>query len=277
MVRVVTLVLCLLCATSAAAQSVATVITNAPIFVGPRETATPLRVAAVGTRLRVLAEEGDWIQVEFQDPKYGRRVGYIARRFVGITNQATKPTDLSVPPTGVVTPAPAITVAATAAPVRPLYFPKAETSLGWAYTRLHVPGDTLDVNSALGWNVSFARNLSPWLGIVGDATGNYKTELLDLPEVDGMWHTFVGGPRFSLRISPMVVPFGEFLVGVTMSRVSVLGQSDSFTDFTLQPGGGVDIGNERLAARLGFAWRRVLYEDDATNNYRFVAGVVIRR
>jgi hypothetical protein len=84
-------------------------------------------------------------------------------------------------------------------------FPKTETSIGWAY--LHMSDETLDesdVNSALGWNVSFAGNLSPWLGVVADATGNYKTELLDLPEVDGMWHTFVGGPRFSLRMSPTV-------------------------------------------------------------------------
>ena len=40
---------------------------------------------------------------------------------------------------------------------------------------------------------------------------------------------------------------------------------------------GVDIGNDRVAARLSLAWRRVFYEGDPTNMFRFVAGIVIRK
>ena len=43
--------------------------------------------------------------------------------------------------------------------------------MGWAFLNVE------DMNSTLGWNPSFAGNLSPWLGIVGDITGNYKTKL----------------------------------------------------------------------------------------------------
>ena len=279
MPRVLAVLFFLLCATPAAAQPIATVTTNAPIYIAPRETQTPLRIAAVGTRLRVISEEGDWIQVEFQDPQYGRRVGYIERKFVGISDETVEPMDLSVPPAGLpppptstVQPRPAMPVPRSAAT-----YPKTETSLGWAF--LHVAEETLESpNSTLGWNVSFAGNLTPWLGIVADVTGNYKTELLNFEGFDGNIHSFLGGPRFSLRMSPLVVPFAEFLVGATHTYVSLEDVLDQrTTDFTLQPGGGVDIGNETIAARLSFAWRRVFYEGEATNNYRFVAGVVFRR
>lgn len=45
--------------TGASAQQFATVTTNAPIYAAAQETPTPLRVAAVGSRLRVLSTEGD--------------------------------------------------------------------------------------------------------------------------------------------------------------------------------------------------------------------------
>ena len=91
-------------------------------------------------------------------------------------------------------------------------------------------------------------------------------------------YTFVGGPRFSARTSPEAVPFAEFLVGFTRTSLDTgLFGANSSTEFTIQPGGGVDIGNERVAARLSFAWRRVFYEGSPTNMFRFVGGVVIRR
>jgi hypothetical protein len=73
------------------------------------------------------------------------------------------------------------------------------------------------------------------------------------------------------------VPFAEFLAGFTRTSFDVGGLGSSSYEFTIQPGGGVDIGNERAAARLSFAWRRVFYEGSPTNMFRFVGGVVIRR
>ena len=154
------------------------------------------------------------------------------------------------------------------------YITRWETFLGWSL--LHTSGELLDLNSALGWNVSVAGNVSPWLGIVGDATGNYKGGLT-ANDPDVAIHTFTGGPRFSARNSPVAVPFAEFLVGFTRTSFDIDGVGDSSTEFTIQPGGGVDIGNERVAARLSFAWRRVFYEGSPTNMFRFVGGVVIRR
>jgi hypothetical protein len=270
------LLFCLI-STSASAQQFATVTTNAPIYATAEETPTPLRVAAVGSRLRVLSTEGDWVQVEYNDPQLGRRVGWVLRHYISLTSHDLRPMDLSVPEAQ---PAPAPpapdqpTAVPTALPAS-IPFPLWETSLGWSFLR--VSDEVLDMNSALGWNVSVAGNVSPWLGIVGDATGNYKTGLMMADNVDVAIHTFVGGPRFSARNSPRAVPFAEFLVGFTTTSLDADGEGDSSTEFTIQPGGGIDIGNEQVAARLSFAWRRVFYEGNPTNMFRFVGGVVIRR
>ena len=268
-----TLLFCLI-STTASAQEFATVTTNAPIYAAARETPTPVRVAAVGSRLRVLSTEEDWVQVEYNDPQLGRRVGWVLGHYISLTSHDLRPMDLSVPEAP---PAPALVqpITVTTAPATSIPFPRWETSLGWSF--LHVSGEFLDMNSALGWNVSVARNVSPWLGIVGDATGNYKNGLLAADEPDVAIHTFTGGPRFSARNSPVAVPFAEFLVGLTRTGLEIDGVGDSSTEFTIQPGGGVDIGNERVAARLSFAWRRVFYEGDPTNLFRFVGGIVIRR
>ena len=260
---------------AASAQQVATVTTNAPIYATAQETPTPLRVAAVGTRLRVLSTDRDWVQVEYNDPQLGRRVGWVLLHYVSLTSDDLRPMDLSVPEARPAPPALEQPTAAPTAPATSIPFPRWETSLGWSF--LHVPAEFLEMNSAFGWNVSVAGNVSPWLGIVADATGNYKTGVTVTNDVDVAIHTFTGGPRFSARNSPLAVPFAEFLVGFTHTSLDFVGVGESSTEFTIQPGGGVDIGNERVAARLGFAWRRVFYEGNPTNMLRFVGAVVIRR
>jgi hypothetical protein len=272
--------LVLVISTPADAQQFATVTTNAPIYAAAEETPTPLRVAAVGSRLRVLSTEGDWVQVEYNDPQLGRRVGWVLRHYISLTSHDLRPMDLSVPeaqpaPPASTLPASDLPTAMPTAPATSYPFPLWETLLGWSF--LHASGEFLDMNSALGWNVSVAGNVSPWLGIVGDATGNYKTGLTVANEPDVAIHTFTGGPRFSARTSPGAVPFAEFLVGFTRTSFDIDGVGNSSTEFTIQPGAGIDIGNERVAARLSLAWRRVFYEGSPTNMFRFVGGVVIRR
>ncbi len=267
------LLFCLI-STTASAQHFATVTTNAPIYAAAQETPTPLRVAAVGTRLRVLSTDGDWVEVEYNDPQLGRRVGWVLGHYVSLSNQDLRPMDLSVPEAPPAPPALDQPIAVPTTMATSIPFPKSETSLGWSF--LHVSGEFLDLNSALGWNVSVAGNVSPWLGIVGDATGNYKAGLT-INDPDVAIHTFTGGLRFSNRNSPVAVPFAEFLVGLTRTSFDINGVGESTTEFTIQPGGGVDIGNERAAARLSVAWRRVFYEGTPTNMLRFVGGVVIRK
>lgn len=78
-----------------AQENHATVIEAAPIYLTPDATRTPLRTAAVHTDLRVLAEEGDWLRVEFRDPQFGPRVGYVERRKVRVYRTEPRPADLS--------------------------------------------------------------------------------------------------------------------------------------------------------------------------------------
>jgi hypothetical protein len=54
---------------------------DVPIFVRPDPNRQPLRMGRQGSNVRVLLEEGDWYQIEFEDPQWGRRVGYIEKRF----------------------------------------------------------------------------------------------------------------------------------------------------------------------------------------------------
>jgi hypothetical protein len=81
-----------------AAQNTGTVKTNAPIFVTstPGVNAIPLRVAAVGTVLNVIGGEGDWLQVQFQDPRWGQRTGWVDTKHVRISHPNLDPIDLSI-------------------------------------------------------------------------------------------------------------------------------------------------------------------------------------
>jgi Zn-dependent protease with chaperone function len=54
-----------------ATRGTATVTANAPIYIAAGVSATPLRVAAPGTVLKVLRQQGDWLEVEFNDPQWG--------------------------------------------------------------------------------------------------------------------------------------------------------------------------------------------------------------
>jgi hypothetical protein len=127
--------------TAGALAQDAVVTTTAPIYIYPDATRSPLRTAAVNTRLRVLEEEKDgWIRVEFQDPQFGRRVGYIEAKNVRVTRPEQIPMDLSVtprpepPPREPEAPAPVAT-ARTAAPSPRFRRGWVDVSLGVAMAR----------------------------------------------------------------------------------------------------------------------------------------------
>jgi hypothetical protein len=75
----------------------ATVLQPAPIMLLPDPNRQPLRIAAQGSSLVVMGTEGTWTQVQFQDPQFGPRVGYIESRFIRIAAPTLTPVDLSVP------------------------------------------------------------------------------------------------------------------------------------------------------------------------------------
>jgi hypothetical protein len=126
----VVLIVCLDAAAAVAQPSRldrAIVTEDAPITLLPDASRTPLRIAARGTSLVILAEEGDWIQVRFQDPQYGPRVGYVEKKYVSIQRAALNPVDLSVPPEAE-TSAPPISQSPTA-PAPPQPAPEGATTI----------------------------------------------------------------------------------------------------------------------------------------------------
>ena len=86
------------------AQDRGQVVKAAPIFVVPDATRTPLTVAAEGTVLTVLSVVlsvgKEWLEVEWQDPTWGRRVGYIRAEFVKLDRKpASEQKNVPIPPT----------------------------------------------------------------------------------------------------------------------------------------------------------------------------------
>jgi hypothetical protein len=59
-------------------------IAEAPVFV-KQNAKTPLRVLPVGTVLQVLQETGDWTQIEFKDPQWGQRIGWVQRTLIRVS------------------------------------------------------------------------------------------------------------------------------------------------------------------------------------------------
>jgi hypothetical protein len=256
------------------------VTTVAPLFVQPDAKTTPLRLAKEGSVLNVLAAEGEWYRVEFEDPQFGRRVGYIEKRHVSVqVAAAQQAVGLRVAESR--QPAPNNFESApqqsdqVAAASGISFFPAAETAVGWSAIA-KAPGDFLGGDtSALGWMVSETANLKPWLGIVGDVSGNYSTGY----GVLGSTHNALAGARFTGRPNGgRVNPFGQFLAGIQFTNVHGLGISESLVNFAIQPGGGVDIKlSDSLAVRMQLDYRTSFHDGFNYSAFRFAPGIVISK
>ena len=75
--------------TSPATPPTAMLTVNAPAFLFPDATRTPLAILPAGTVVVVLRQEGEWYRVRFRDPVLGDRTGYVAA--ANIQLQPAKP------------------------------------------------------------------------------------------------------------------------------------------------------------------------------------------
>jgi hypothetical protein len=57
-----------------------TLTSGAPIFVTAHKAPTPLLVVSNGAGFRFLGAEGEWYRVEFDDPRWGKRVGFVEKK-----------------------------------------------------------------------------------------------------------------------------------------------------------------------------------------------------
>ena len=65
-------------------ETMAVTLVATPVFVLPDATRVPLRVFEPNTRLKVMRQNGPWLRIEFQHPRYGRSEGYIETKNVRI-------------------------------------------------------------------------------------------------------------------------------------------------------------------------------------------------
>ena len=164
-----------------------------------------------------------------------------------------------------------------------------EFSAGWRV--LNVEEETF----TKGWYVDAMGNVTNWFGVVGEVAGHYKDIDQTRSPVPGVQvnvsadlrvHTFMGGVRVSARRNPRLVPFVQALFGLAHGSASAKGsatvagrtfnidESETTSDGAIELGGGVNIGmTDTIGLRLGAGYFRVI-EEDASNAFRFAAGVV---
>jgi hypothetical protein len=73
-------------------QSNATINQNAPIYESniPAANLAPIYIAPEGTPITVIGQGGQWWQIEFDDPKWGRRKGWVHKGHVTITDPSLR-------------------------------------------------------------------------------------------------------------------------------------------------------------------------------------------
>jgi hypothetical protein len=101
------LVLLLAAASVADAQpmnATGVVTTAAPMYLAPDQTRVPLATLAVGSNVRIVAREGDWLRVVFRDRYLGDRTGYVRAANVRIEAAAAPPADNAPSIPGLVSP-----------------------------------------------------------------------------------------------------------------------------------------------------------------------------
>ena len=296
----------LLVAAGALAQPSANAIatTNAPVYVAPDVSRTPLRTAAQGTVFTVVADEGDWTKVQFKDPQWGLRVGYVETRLLKFNRPELAPMDLSVTAPASPRAAAAPTDAALPATpgLRPWEVPEPRsvwpTSYivgrgGWTFGTRTAPlagfeigghvAPMLQVYGAFDWH----RDISPEFvedisDIVSDLTGldvNYR-----FPTYAGVGGVKVIAPRGVVR------PYGlgGFGFGRVKGTVEVEGEDVTellddlgyldrddieFNKPLFEVGGGVAVSNGAIYVDVGYRFRKFLDTGEPINVSGIYAGI----
>lgn len=266
-----------------------------------------------GTVLQVLGREGGWINVAYPIGNGAFYSGYVpavlAEDARGAAPSSAVQAPQSVPPVSAspapaplpqtvaappVSPAPTVPMPTTpaAAPIEPApapstvrsAVPRVELSVGYSY--LYADWLSDDVGGSVPYGAVFAANfnLTPWLGLVVDLGGHYKSVEVSLPGYGtgdlgltvGSLH---GGVRLSGRRSSSITPYAQFLAGGTTYQQDIDGESigDLGTDFSIQPGVGIIFGlSDRVGLEVGADYRRVFAEGEGVNEFRARVGVAFR-
>lgn len=280
--------------------AVATV--NTPVYIAPDTTRTPLRVAAQGTVFTVVAEEGEWTKVQFKDPQWGVRVGYVATNALRFRRPELEPMDLSATPEPV-TPAPQPVSPAPAARTAPRPWERPSTS-AWPGTYVVGRGGvTFGTRTAPLVGVEFGGHVASMLQVYGsfdwhrDVSPTFVGQLSEIVseiydvDIDARVPALVaiGGLKVIAPIrSVRPYALGGFGVGrlngtielegedVTdlLDELGVLDRDDlEATKPLFEVGGGVAISNGTFYADISYRFRKFLDTGEPVNVSGVYAGV----
>jgi hypothetical protein len=277
--------------TTASAQTGDTAVAavNTPVFIAPDTSKDPLRVAAAGTSFVVLGEEGTWTRVQFQDPQWGRRVGYVATKDLRVRRPSLEPMDLSVRPEA----AAAMPQQQAPPPLAPVQAGR-PTAPAWAdgYGTLTAPLVGIEAGSqvlpvmqvygAFDWH----RDISPQ--IVDDLnellSDLYGADLkIRLPAYTLMAGVKVTTPRGSVRpyglggfgygrVNGKIAVEGRDVTGL-LDSLGVIDKSDiEFNKMLFEVGGGMQVSKGSLFVDIGYRFRKFLQTGTGINVSGVYAG-----
>ncbi len=124
--------------------------------------------------------------------------------------------------------------------------PRYEVAGGYSFVRF-IPSEPFDAFNSHGGTGSFTYNASKWIGLTGEV-GSYNFSKTRTAS-NGVFTTYLFGPRANLRRFDYFVPFAEALFGGSSAGVALTGDEKKQT-FAMAVGGGVDV-----VITKNFAWR----------------------
>jgi|SRR5262245_2768316 len=179
-------------------------------------------------------------------------------------------------------------VALSVLPARAAEITPAASEIAGGYSYLYDSDSSTGLPA--GWFFSAGASLSDTFSVVGDISGNYKSQSVvaggATASASMNVHTFLAGPRVSGRLSSGQMSFyGQFLVGAARASggatTTVGGTSfavsASDTEFCFAPGAGVDIAlSDTGAIRAGVSERMIRANGNISKEFQLQLGLVYR-
>ena len=133
----------------------------------------------------------------------------------------------------------------------------------------------LSANFPAGWMASGGAHVWRGLSAIGEVGGSAKTLSIPGDKPKLRVYTFMAGPRFT-RAVHAINPFAQVLLGSARASNSVLNIRETVTDFSYQPGGGIDLNvARRVGARFEGDYRIIRAEGHNSKEPRLIAAAVI--
>jgi len=155
--------------------------------------------------------------------------------------------------------------------------PGGNVYVGYSYLRANLPTGDTNLN---GWNGSVEVKVVPFIGLVGDFSGNYGSDTVPGPfllpvNASIRQHNFLFGPRLSFTVGKFR-PFVHALIGASHVSESATDFSNSDTSFADALGGGIDYHLIPL-----IAWRvqvddlQTRFFNTRQDDFRISTGIVV--